>query len=727
MYETRKQEVKKEGCAKVRFNWRRLLQRALIGVAGLVLLVLCLPLAPPEQPITTQILSAEGDIISLLYRENRQPIPLSATPQFLQEAFLAVEDHRFYHHNGFSPVSFCRALYHNLFVREGLQGFSTITQQVAKNGYLTAEQTLIRKIKELFLALRMELHYTKEEILEMYLNQIYFGHGAFGVKTAALTYFGLPLAELNRIEWALLAGLPKGPALYSPYLSREGALQRIKIVLQRMVTVGYISEADKAEILTEPLRLPGLEQTPKQAHYFLDYVLEETEDILHLSKDQIQSSGLCIETTVSLPMQKAAEEALKNGLSPIQQNLQPQGALIAADPQTGAITALVGGTDYHKTPFNRALKAYRQPGSAFKPLVYLAALEAGYNLSSTVPCQTLSLPTDTGMYQPRDYGSKPYHQRDLTLREALAVSCNIVAVTLHYRLGITPTINLARRLGITSPLPENLSLALGTSEVTPFELLQAYLPLAGHGQSTPLWAVKRIYNAQGRLIWERKPRARQVLDSRLAFLVTSVLEDALRPGGTAAGISNRLRRPAAGKTGTTQDNRDAWFIGYTPQLLAVVYLGDDQNKPLPAGGGALAAPIWANFMNKALADTPAQNFSPPAGIITRRICRETGLLATPDCPGRNEYFLFGHEPTVYCAQHRRIKLRVCRESGLLPNPDCREVEEQEFPWGKHPTTTCEKCHAPRDLWELLFGKPFPLFKAKPNPEPAPVPESEMEP
>ncbi len=716
MYEMEKQEVNKEGCPKVIFNWRRLSLQIMLVMAGCVLVFLCLPLAPPEQPVTTQILSADGEVISLLFRENRQPVPLSAIPPFLQKAFLAVEDHRFYQHNGFSPVSFCRAVYHNLFVRQGLQGFSTITQQVVKNGYLSAEKTLLRKIKELFLALRMELHYSKDEILELYLNQIYFGHGAFGVQTAAQTYFGLPLAELNRIEWALLAGLPKGPALYSPYLNEEGARQRIKTVLQRMVTVGYITDAEKEEILQEPLRLPGLKQNTKQAHYFLDYVLAETEEILRLSRDEIQSSGLRIETTLSLPMQQAAEEALKNGLSPIQQNLQPQGALIAADPRNGAIRALVGGTDYLKTPFNRALKAYRQPGSAFKPFVYLAALEAGYHLASTVPCQALSLPTDKGMYQPRDYGNNPYHQRDLTLREALATSCNIVAVSLHYRLGITPTINMARRLGITSPLPENLSLALGTSEVTPFELLQAYLPLAGQGQSTPLWAVQRIYNAQGKLIWERKPRTRQVLDPRLAFLVTSVLEDALRPGGTAAGISNRLRRPAAGKTGTTQENRDAWFIGYTPQLIAVVYIGDDQNKPLPAGGGALAAPIWANFMNKALAETLAQPFTPPAGIVTRRICRESGLLATPNCPTRQEHFLFGHEPTVYCAEHRRIKLRICRESGLLPNAYCQAVEEREFPWGEHPMSTCEVCHAPRDLWELLFGKPFPFFKPKPEPD-----------
>jgi 1A family penicillin-binding protein len=712
MNRTSKKEVKKERFAKVKTKWRLLFQKLLIGIAGVLLIILCLPLAPPVQPVTTQILGDNGEVISLLYRENRQPVQLSEIPDFLQQAFLAVEDHRFYQHNGFSPVSFFRAAYHNLFVRKGLQGFSTITQQVAKNCYLSAEKTLIRKIKELFLAFRLELHYSKEQILEMYLNQIYFGHGAYGIKTAALTYFGKPLPELNRIEWALLAGIPKGPALYSPYLNREAALNRIKTVLHRMVTVSYITEEEKEEILNEQMRLPGLQNSPKQAHYFLDYALDEAEKILHLPKDQIPGLGLKIETSLSLPIQKAAETALKNGLSPYQHNLQPQGAIIAANPRTGEIKALVGGTDYYKTPFNRALKAYRQPGSAFKPFVYLAALEAGYTLASTIPCHALSFSTDSGIYEPRDYGTKPYHQRNLTLREALTVSCNIVAVSLHQRLDITPTINMARRLGITSPLKENLSLALGSSEVTPIELLQAYTPIANGGRSVPLWAVKRIYNDKGKLIWERKPHTRQVLDPRLAFLITSVLEGTLRPGGTAAVAGNNLRHRAAGKTGTTQDNRDAWFVGYTPQLAAIVYIGDDQNKPLPAGGGSLAAPIWVNFLNQALTDTPAQQFLMPEGIISRKICRETGLLATPECPGLNEYFLFGREPTVYCAKHRRIKLRICTKSKLLPGPYCRDVEEQDFAWEKHPTTTCEECQAPRNLWEYFFGKPFPLFKPK---------------
>jgi 1A family penicillin-binding protein len=703
----------KEGWIILKLNWRVLCQKVLLGVAGCLLLILCLPLAPPDQPVTTRILSAEQEVISLLYQENRQLATLAEVPSFLQQAFLAVEDHRFYEHNGFSPVSFGRAVYHNLFVREGLQGFSTITQQVAKNGYLSAEKTLIRKLKELFLALRLELHYSKAQILELYLNQIYFGHGAFGVKTAALTYFGRPLPELNRLELAMLAGIPKGPALYSPYLNREAAATRIETVLARMVTVGYLTTAEKDTILQEQIRLPGLKKAPKQALYFLDYALEEAGTILKISKEQIQSLGLTIETTLSLPMQKAAEEALQNRLAPLQKDLQPQGALIAADPNTGEIKALVGGTDYYKTPFNRGLKAYRQPGSAFKPFVYLAALESGYTLASTIPCREVSFPTETEAYQPRDYGEKHYHNRDLSLREALSTSCNIVAVTLHQRLGIKPTINLARRLGITSSLEPNLSLALGTSEVTPFELLQAYLPIANGGKATPLYAVERIYNAQGKVIWERKPRFRQVLDERLAFLITSVLQDTLGPGGTAAGIRATLRRPAAGKTGTSQENRDAWFVGFTPDLAAVVYLGDDLNKPLPAGGGSLAAPLWAAFMNKALSGIPARDFPVPEGIVSHRICRETGLLAGLDCPSYNEYFLFSHEPTVYCARHRKVRLRVCQKTGLLPNAHCREVEEKTFVWGEHPTTTCEVCHAPTNLWEYIFGEPFPLLKAKP--------------
>ena len=713
---SKRPSVEKEGLASSKLNWRLLAQRAFLGAAGCLLLLLCLPLAPPEQPVTTRILSADGEVISLLYRENRELAALSEVPLFLQQAFLAVEDHRFYQHNGFSPVSFFRAVYHNLFVREGLQGFSTITQQVAKNGYLSAERTLIRKLKELFLALRLELHYTKDQILEWYLNQIYFGHGAFGVKTAAHTYFGRPLSALNRREMALLAGIPNGPALYSPYLNRERADQRTQTVLDRMVKVGYLTAAEKEEILKEEIRLPGLKKTPRQALYFLDFTLEEASEILKLSKEQIQNLGLTIETTLALPLQQAAEETFKNSLAPLQQNLQPQGALIAADPATGEIKAFVGGTDYAKTPFNRGLHALRQPGSAFKPFVYLAALEAGYTLASTIPCQAVSFPLEGGVYQPRDYGSHPYHDRELTLREALATSCNIVAVTLHQRLGLNPTINMARRLGITSPLAPNLSLALGTSEVTPFQLLQAYLPLANGGQSAPLHAVKRIYNAEGKLIWERKPRSRQVLDPRIAFLLTSVLQDTLGPGGTAAGLRATLQRPAAGKTGTSQENRDAWFVGFTPDLAAVVYLGDDQNKPLPAGGGSLAAPLWAAFMKKALADLPARDFPVPEGIVTRRICRATGLLATPDCPGYSEYFLFGHEPTVFCARHRKITLQVCQKTGLLPNPYCRKVEEKTFLWGQHPTATCDTCQAPTNLWELIFGAPFPYFKAEPESE-----------
>ncbi|NLC52354.1 MAG: PBP1A family penicillin-binding protein [Firmicutes bacterium] len=695
-----------------RQRWRVLLQKVFLAVTITLLVILCLPLAPPEQPVTSRVLSAEGEIIGLLYRENRELASLSEIPIFLQQAFLAVEDHRFYQHNGFSPVSFGRAVYHNLFVREGLQGFSTITQQVAKNCYLSAERTLIRKFKELFLALRLELHYTKEEILELYLNQIYFGHGAFGVKTAALTYFGRPLSALNRAELALLAGLPKGPGHYSPYLNREAATARLQTVLARMVKVGILSAAEREEILREPLRLPGLKKTPRQALYFLDYALEEASRILNISKEQIQNLGLTIETTLSLPTQKAAEEALHNHLAPLQRDLQPQGALIAADPTSGAVKALVGGTDYYKTPFNRSTNAFRQPGSAFKPFVYLAALEAGYTLASTIPCRAVSFPTsETESYEPRDYGSHPYHNRDLTLREALATSCNIVAVTLHQRLGIKPAINMARRLGIASALPQNLSLALGTAEVAPFELLQAYLPLANRGKSAPLHTVQRIYNAEGKMIWERKTRPRQILDERLAFLITSVLEDAIGPGGTAAGVRATLQRPAAGKTGTSQGNRDAWFVGFTPDLAAVVYLGDDQNKPLPAGGGSLAAPLWAAFMKKALNDAPVRNFPVPEGIVTRRICRETGLLAAPDCPSYNEYFLYGTAPVMYCARHRKIRLQVCQRTGLLPNAHCQQVEEKDFVWGAHPTATCEVCRAPANLWEFIFGQPFPFFKS----------------
>jgi 1A family penicillin-binding protein len=686
------------------FCWRLFLL-----LAGALLIFFCLPPGAPRQPLTTWVLSDEGEVIAALYKEHRELAVLQEIPDFLCRAVLAVEDHRFYEHSGFSPVSFFRALYHNLFIRRGLQGGSTITQQLAKTGYLYAERSLVRKAKEVIYAFRLELHYTKEQILEMYINQIYFGHGAYGVKTAAKTYFGRELAELNRAEMALLAGLPKGPALYSPYLDRQAAADRIKVVLQRMESAGYLTAGEREEILKEGLRLPGPARQPKQARYFLDFALEEAARILRVDRERLSTMGLTIETSLSLSCQQAAEKALRSGLAPYQKDGQPQGALIAASPRTGAIKALTGGTSYTQTSFNRATQARRQPGSAFKPFIYLAALEAGYTLASSIPCQPFTWESPTGVYEPVDYGEEPYHHRELSLREALAVSCNIAAVSLHHELKMTPVITMARRLGITSPLPSHVSLALGTAEITPLELLTAYLPLANGGRAVTPWTVKAVYDRSGRLLWQRRPHSRQVLDPRLAFLVTSALQDTLKPGGTAAAAGRKLqhRHPAAGKTGTTQGNRDAWFAGYTPQLAAVVYIGHDRNQPLPGGGGKLAAPVWVDFINQALAGEPTAGFPVPPGIVSRSICRETGLLATPACPQKKEYFRVGYDPVLYCAKHRLLKLQVCRTSGLLPGPYCRGTEEKEFSWGEQPRSQCHLCRPPLTFWELLFRNDHP--------------------
>lgn len=678
----------------------------LLGGAFFLLVFLCLPPGKPVQPLTTQVVSDDQTLISLLFEENREPVSLSEVPLFVQQAFLSVEDHRFYKHSGISPVSLLRAAYNNFFTDQGIQGGSTITQQLVKNGFLTPERSILRKIKEMFLAWKLELHYSKEAILEMYLNQIYFGHGAHGIKTAAQTYFGRPLNQLNRIEMALLAGIPKGPAFYSPYLHPDAARERIRVVLKRMEKVGYLSEAEARQIMEEPLRLSGRSQKQRKAPYFLDFVLEEAAEKLQIPKAEISTMGLRIETTLSLPVQQAAEEVLATGLHPYQKGIQPQGALIAADSRTGEVKALVGGTNYSKAPFNRALHAHRQPGSAFKPFVYLAALDAGYTLASTVPCRPLSINTPSGRYEPTDYGSNKYHHKDLTLRQALAESCNIAAVTLHYKLDILPTIQIARRLGITSPLSATPALALGTAEVTPLELLAAYLPLANGGWAVKPWAIKRIYDPSGKLLWQRREKPRSVLDPRLAFLITSALKDTLQPGGTAATAGRELKFTAAGKTGTTQENRDAWFICYTPTLTAVVYIGDDHNHPLPAGGGALAAPIGVNFLNRALAGQIDRDFPLPGGVITRRICRETGLLATPNCLATEEYFRFGHEPTTYCMTHRRLKLRVCAKSGLLPGENCQNTVVREYLWREYPTAHCTICPPSRNLWQLLFGDAF---------------------
>jgi 1A family penicillin-binding protein len=677
-----------------KLSWKLLLLFLSLTLSVAILVFFYLPLPYSVTPTASEVYDCNQNLAATFYLQNRLPISLAETPLFLRQAFLAVEDHRFYEHRGINPGRIGKALITNILHQRLEQGASTITQQLVKNAYLDQKRTFIRKLKELFYTIKVELHLSKDQIFENYLNQIYFGHGAYGIKVAAQTYFNKSLAELNQAEMALLAGLPKGPAYYSPYSHRDSAQKRINQVLQRMVDCGYLSKAEFKRYSGQSLHLPGLQRKTHPAPYFLDLLQAELDRIFPKAQRLIYTGGLRIESTLDLKLQALAETALKKGLPKLVYDekglIQPQGAIIAVDPRNGRILALVGGTDYQKSEFNRAVQAKRQPGSSFKPIIYAAALNNGYTLGARIDATPQSYNIGTQVYQPLDNHSTE-ERGELSLRDALACSSNVIAVKLLNQIGFEPVLDMAKKLGIVSPLPRQLSLALGSGEVSPLELTKAYIPLANGGYQIRPTTIRRIFDQKGRLLYLAPTTHPQVLNPGVAYLVTQALTGVFEAGGTAFNIRGLVNRPAAGKTGTTEDNRDAWFIGYTPDLLVSVFVGCDHNeRPLPGSGNQIAAPIWADFIGKALADQPKLDFIIPNEIVKIQVCKETGAKATAFCEQTSEYFLAGTEPKEYCAKHRFIKLEICKNTGLLPGPYCR-AEEKTFLLGEEPVEICESC------------------------------------
>ena len=675
-------------------------------VLGGLLLGLYLPLPPPHMPLASEVYDQHRELVTTFFDENRRPVRLDQVPAFLRQAFLAVEDHRFYEHHGINPGRILKAAWLDLTRRQVIQGASTITQQLAKNAYLDQRRTLLRKIKELYYTLKLELHLSKDQILELYLNQICFGHGAYGLKVASQTYFHRDLDTLNQAEMALLAGLPKGPAFYSPYTHPAAARSRQLEVLQRMRDCNFITAAEFEVYRSQPLRLASTVIKNQPAPYFLDLLQAEVEKIFPKEPGLIYRGGLKIESSLDPVMQSQAERSLRSGLPRLfkdrQQLEQPQGALITVDPSNGQILALVGGTDINRSQFNRATQARRQPGSAFKPLLYAAALSHGYTLASQIDRTPQTYYSGQAQaYRPTDSESQNGPSR-LSLRTALASSSNVIAVKLLARLGASTLTKMAAALGIDSPLPHQLSLALGSGEVTPLELTTAYLPLANGGSRVNPTTIKRILDHDNRVIYQAPTRFVTVLNPGVAYLVTQALTGVLQEGGTAANIAGWLPRIAAGKTGTTEANRDAWFIGYTPELLTCVYVGCDHNEsPLPGAANRIAAPIWADFMSQALADQPNLDFNIPEEITKVAICKESGAIATVFCPQQSEFFLSGTEPKTFCPIHRFLELEVCRRSHLLPGPDCRHLIKKIFPLGKQPIAECKICGRGRIFFNWL--------------------------
>jgi penicillin-binding protein 1A len=744
--------------------------------------------------LITKIFSDDEEIIKEFYTERRLVIPFEEIPDMLIKAFVAAEDARFYEHKGIDYRSILRALFKNIEAGEIIQGGSTITQQVTKSLLLSPEKKISRKIREAILAYRIERHLTKEEILQLYLNQIYLGYNSYGVEAAAKNYFGKPVSDVDLAEAALLAGLPRAPNRYSPLNHPRRAKQRQQYVLERMVKSGYLSEEEARRVYNTPLiiRKPREKGSPKNAQYFVEHIRRYLED--KYGFDRLYNGGLFVYTTVDLRIQRAAEQALRKGLleldkrqgyrgpldklepdevemfldkvqkeeierlavpeefilypegivqvvaqeSPTPEKKLPevgkvysavvakidpkkvavkiggspgvlpledlswaqpphlksgyysakvsdpnmvlsvgdvilvkvkesrkdgtllvsleqeplvQGALLALAPNTGLVKAMVGGYDFTKSEFNRAFQSRRQPGSAFKPIIYGAALDKGYTPVTTIIDSPLIYDDEEkeNTWKPKNYEERFYGP--VTFREALARSRNVVTVKILEDIGVHYLINYARALGIESPLTEDLSLALGSSGVSLLELTRAYGVFAAGGYYHPSIFIKRVVDRDGNILEENYPQLEEperVISEQTSFIMTNLLKNVVQHG-TGWRIK-ALGRPIAGKTGTSDELHDAWFVGYNSDLVAGVWVGFDHEASLGRfeTGSRAASPIWLEFMKEALAGSPIKDFPVPPGIVFAKIDAETGLLATPE----SERFVFeafkeGTAPTEY--------------------------------------------------------------------------------
>ncbi len=598
--------------------------------------------------ISTRVYADNNELIDEFFLEDRKLVNIAEVPKAVINAFVATEDARFFQHRGFDLQGITRALYRNIGAGKIVQGGSTITQQVAKALYLSPERTYVRKIKEAVLAYKIDRYLSKEEILNLYLNHIYLGHGTYGVEAASQAYFGKSARVLTLPEAALLAGLPRAPNHYSPYRHPDRARARQAYVLDRMVEEKYISEKEKERALAAPLRLRSIKPKDKIAAYFVEQVRRYIQD--KYGAEMLYKEGLEVYTTLNINMQKAARDALERGLRELEerngyQKDLVQGAILCMDAGTGAIRAMVGGRDFQKSEFNRATQAKRQPGSAFKPFIYAAAFDQGMTPSTVMNDAPVSYtdPWRDTVWTPKNFDDK--YAGPTTLRNGLVQSRNIVTIKLLEDIGVDYAADYASNLGITSPLARYLSLALGSSVVTLQEMVRAYGALANQGKRTNPFFIKKIVDRTGHVFEEVKIITDQVIDPRIAFQTTYVMQDVVDTG-TGRRVKS-LGRPVAGKTGTTNDMRDAWFIGYTPSLVTGVWVGFDDEISLgnQEAGGRAAAPIWLYFMERALQGTPVENFPVPEGIIFVKVEPKTGQpVKTAQEQAIPEAFIEGNLP-----------------------------------------------------------------------------------
>lgn len=739
--------------------------------------------------ISTRIYAENNQLIHEFFMEDRRVLHISKVPKYVTNAFVAAEDTRFFEHKGIDLYGIARAFLKNIEHGAIVQGGSTITQQVAKSFYLSSEKTFGRKIKEAVLAYKIDKYLKKYEILNLYLNQIYMGHGTYGIEAASQCYFGKSAVDLNLSEAALIAGLPKAPSKFSPFVNLERAKQRQAYVLNRMAEDGYITENQKEAALKAKIRLNSQKPKGKIGPYFIENVRRYI--LNNYGSEVLYKEGLDIYTTLDVEMQRAAEAAVERGLQelekreglrapikriskhnyaafldavnrelekkPIARGLiikalvegidekerfvklkigkyrgvasfddviagyaptqaeksapkttaqllragdamdvriietgdplkvaielkrSVQGALLCMDAKTGELRAMVGGRDFNQSEFNRATQARRQPGSSFKPLIYTAAFDKGITAAKIYVDESLSFKgamPGGGEWNPQNFDHE-YHG-PTPLRTALVHSRNIVTIKLLQEIGVDYAADYAANMGIASPLSRNLSLALGTSAVTLQELVRAFGVLANEGKRVQPFFIKKIVDRTGNVFEEHAPVVEQIIDPKVTFITTSILQDAVQRGtGTRV---KPIGRPVAGKTGTTDDLKDAWFVGYTPSYVAGVWVGFDDGKPLGKRevGGLAAAPIWLYFMERALLGKPIEEFPVPPDILAVKIDPKTGMLAKPfSGDAVTEYFLAGTAPNDYSSnplENKVLKLFMGTPEQKKP----QETQENEL-------------------------------------------------
>jgi 1A family penicillin-binding protein len=693
-----------------------------------------------EMAEATLVYDVHDKLAFTIFNEQRIDVPLTDVSPHLVHAIIAVEDQRFYTHHGFDLVRMASAALVNVRRGRAAQGGSTITQQLARQSFLTTDKTIRRKLQELILAERIEVLYQKAEILELYLNKVYFGDGLYGAEAASRGYFGKHASELSLSEAALLAGLVKSPTAYAPTTNLERATARRNLVLQVMRDTGAIDREDWQRartarvVLRDTLRSGG-----SRGQYFQEQLRQELVE--RFGWEQVYRGGLRVYSTIDMDVQDAAEASVAQSLKALDEKRQAlargqragnaaaplQAALIAMDPRTGHVRAMVGGRDFAESRFNRAVQARRQPGSAFKPFVYAAALEAGYTPATILDHLNDQVATPQGNWAPADGHSTA---ESMSLRTGLKTSSNRAAVRLLQQVGIPQTVEYAKAMGI-GDVPSVPSLALGSGEVTLQSLTAAYGAFANHGLVSQPILVRRVEDTGGKVLYANEPSTVRAISDTTAYLMSTMLADVINGGTAASARSFGFTLPAGGKTGTTNDYNDAWFVGFTPNLVAGVWVGFDQPRTILPGGFAaeVAVPLWARFMKTATKGDKPEWLPMPPDVTVVNVCRLSGKLATGGCEhldvvdGRidhqpavyAEYFASGTEPTAYCDLHGSrglvgVLASIFR-SEPPPPPPPHVADHQPppaavdgTPTAAAPAATEEPVKQKRGFWGKLFGR-----------------------